>query len=77
MAYLLATGALFSTDTSRRDTLLAGTRELVTTHEYVIAYWTRSSSGLAKYRLTPPRQYNWWYHNAGGIGWTLGGAPSF
>lgn len=77
VAYLLATGALFSTDTSRRDTLLAATRELVTTHEYVIAYWTRSSSGLAKYRLTPPRKYNWWYHNAGGIGWTLGGAPAF
>lgn len=36
-------------------------RQLRDTGIYTLNYWTRTEPTLPKYRLTPPRKFNWWF----------------
>ncbi|HEY3280976.1 MAG TPA: hypothetical protein VGN26_01765 [Armatimonadota bacterium] len=77
VAYVTALGALFTQDAEQRKSLVEATRSLLVSNEAVLKKWTRAAgwpgNGQPLYRLNPPRKYAWWFKNAGGVGWALGG----
>ncbi len=42
-------------------TTLKAYNDLRTTGQYTFGYWTRSTATLPKYRVNPPRKFNWWF----------------
>lgn len=72
VAWVTALGAMFETNDTSKQELLAATRDLVLAHEWTLAYWTRDTAGRPKYRVSPQRKYAWWNKNAPrGIAWVL------
>jgi hypothetical protein len=50
-------------------------QELQQTEEAVYRYWTRPggpAAGLAVYRMTPARKFNWWFRTTANRDWLLG-----
>jgi len=80
VAYVTALGAFFSEDRAQRARFTDITRKLIETHEKVLRTWHRPQgwpdNRRALYRVDPPRKYNWWYKNAGAIGWLIGAPTS-
>jgi hypothetical protein len=50
-----------SQDVTRCDVRLA---QLAQTADWSFANWTRTTTYLPKYRLSPPRKFNWWVRGA-------------
>jgi hypothetical protein len=56
-------------------TYLGRFEELRQTEEAVFQYWTRPggpAAGLAVYRMTPARKFNWWFRTTANRDWLLG-----
>lgn len=62
-----AKGRLGQDGTSVRNAVTA----LLDTCTYVLGYWTRSTTSLPKYRLNPPRKFNWWFGSTSDATWLL------
>jgi hypothetical protein len=68
VASLLAIGAGFAPSPLRAQ-LEQDVRALMPSHEWTIAYWTRSTPDWPRYRVNPPRKYAWQYHYVHAIGY--------
>jgi hypothetical protein len=81
IAYVTALGAYFTKDSAQRKRWTDLTRKLIKTHEKMLSNWDYNTkhgwpgNKRPRFRLSPPRKYNWWYKNAGAIGWLIG-APT-
>ncbi len=72
VATVVALGAYFAEDPIIQAEFVGIAKALLETHGHSIDNWTRETLGRAKYRLAPPRKYNWQYKHAGVLGWALG-----
>jgi hypothetical protein len=46
--------------------------QLLSSCQYVLGYWHRSTPTLPEYRLSPPRKFSWWFGSSSDLEWMLG-----
>ena len=46
--------------------------QLLSSCQFVLDYWHRSTPTLAEYRLSPPRKFSWWFGSSSDLEWMLG-----
>jgi hypothetical protein len=72
----LAIGYMYETDAIKKAALKVAILDLIKSGTWTFDYWTRTTANLPKYRLSPWRKHNWWFHHAGQLQWAVWGKPT-
>jgi hypothetical protein len=62
-----AKGKLGQDSTATRNAAMS----LMETCSFALSYWTRTTTTLPKYRINPPRKFNWWFGSTADYSWLL------
>jgi hypothetical protein len=46
--------------------------QLLSSCQFVLDYWHRTTATLPEYRLSPPRKFSWWFGSSADLEWMLG-----